>query len=169
MENYSAASDLENHFDKTVSVSQNGKEIEYGIINGNNTVVFVKTGFEGSCYGYENKYVRIGRALNEKHGCSIVVSSNPLGYKTDFSAEMEFVRDYAKKLNLVDYQLYFVGHSNGAALGIINAWQFPEIKKLVCINAPLMINPHLLLRGMKKFSGEKMTLVYGSNDASFDI
>ena len=169
MENYSAASDLENHFDKTVSVSQNGKEIEYGIINGNNTVVFVKTGFEGSCYGYENKYVRIGRALKEKHGCSIIVSSNPLGYKTDFSAEMEFVRDYAKKQNLVDYQLYFFGHSNGAALGIINAYQFAEIKKLVCINAPLMINLHLLLRGIKGFSGEKMTLVYGSNDASFDI
>ena len=60
MENYSAASDLENHFDKTVSVSQNGKEIGYGIINGNNTIVFVKTGLEGSCYGYEN----------EKHGSS---------------------------------------------------------------------------------------------------
>ena len=107
--------------------------------------------------------------MNEKHGCSIIVSSNPLGYKTDFSAEMEFVRDYAKKQNLVDYQLYFFGHSNGAALGIINAYQFAEIKKLVCINAPLMINLHLLLRGIKGFSGEKMTLVYGSNDASFDI
>lgn len=60
MENKSAATDLEAHFDKTVSVSQNGKEIEYGIINGNNTIVFVKTGLEGSCYGYENK----------KHGSS---------------------------------------------------------------------------------------------------
>ena len=42
-------------------------------------------------------------------------------------------------------------------------------KKLVCINAPLMINLHLLLRGIKGFSGEKMTLVYGSSDASFDM
>ncbi|MBP5792738.1 MAG: hypothetical protein J6W46_03745 [Spirochaetaceae bacterium] len=32
-----------------------------------------------------------------------------------------------------------------------------------------MINLHLLLRGIKGFSGEKMTLVYGSNDASFDM
>ena len=68
MENYSAASDLEVHFDKTVTLSQNGKEIEYGIIDGNNTIVFIKAGLEGSCYGYENKYARIGRALNEKHG-----------------------------------------------------------------------------------------------------
>lgn len=169
MENYSAASDLEVHFDKTVSLSQNGKEIEYGIIDGNNTIVFIKAGLEGSCYGYENKYARIGRALNEKHGCSIIASSNPLGYKTDFAAEMDFIKDYAKKQNLDDYQVYFFGHSNGAALGIINAYQFAEIKRLVCINAPLMINLHLLLRGIKGFSGEKMMLVYGSSDASFDM
>ena len=169
MENYSAASDLETHFDKTATLSQNGKEIEYGIIDGNNTIVFIKAGLEGSCYGYENKYVRIGRALNEKHGCSIIASSNPLGYKTDFAAEMDFIKDYAKKQNLDDYQVYFFGYSNGAALGIINAYQFAEIKKLVCINAPLMINLHLLLRGIKGFSGEKMTLVYGSSDASFDM
>lgn len=169
MENYSAASDSEAHFDRTVTLSQNGKEIEYGIIDGNNTIVFIKAGLEGSCYGYENKYVRIGRALNEKHGCSIIASSNPLGYKTDFAAEMDFIKDYAKKQNLDDYQVYFFGHSNGAALGIINAYQFTEIKKLVCVNAPLMINLHLLLRGIKGFSGEKMTLVYGSSDASFDM
>ena len=169
MENYSAVSDLEVHFDKTVSLSQNGKEIEYGIIDGNNTIVFIKAGLEGSCYGYENKYVRIGRSLNEKHGCSIIASSNPLGYKTDFAAEMDFIKDYAEKQNLDDYQVYFFGHSNGVALGIINAYQFAEIKKLVCINAPLMINLHLLLRGIKGFSGEKLTLVYGSNDVSFDM
>lgn len=169
MENYSASSDSEAHFDKTVTLSQHGKEIEYGIIDGNNTIVFIKAGLEGSCYGYENKYVRIGMALNEKHGCSIIASSNPLGYKTDFAAEMDFIKDYAKKQNLDAYQVYFFGHSNGAALGIINAYQFAEIKKLVCVNAPLMINLHLLLRGIKGFSGEKMTLVYGSSDASFDM
>ena len=97
MENYSATSDLETHFDRIVTLSQNGKEIEYGTIDGNNTIVFIKAGLEGSCYGYENKYARIGRALNEKHGCSIIASSNLLGYKTDFAAEMDFIRNYAKK------------------------------------------------------------------------
>ena len=150
MENHLAASDLEAHFDKTVTLSQKGKEIEYGIIDGNNTIVFIKAGLEGSCYGYENKYVRIGRMLNEKHGCSIIASSNPLGYENDFVAEMDFVRNYAQIQRFDSYQIYFFGHSNGAALGIINAYQFAEIKKLVCINAPLMINPHLLLRGYQR-------------------
>lgn len=169
MDNRTAPSDLDFHFDKTVTLIQSGKEIEYGIIDGNNTVDFIKAGMEGSCYGYENKYVRIGRLLNEKHGCSIISSSNPLGLHTDFTAEMDFVRNYTKQQNMENFQVYFVGHSNGAALGIINAWEFSEIKKLVCINAPLMMNSHLLIQGIKEFSGEKMNLVYGSKDPSFDM
>lgn len=97
MDNRTAPSDLDFHFDKTVTLIQSGKEIEYGIIDGNNTVDFIKAGMEGSCYGYENKYVRIGRLLNEKHGCSIISSSNPLGLHTDFTAEMDFVRNYTKQ------------------------------------------------------------------------
>lgn len=169
MEGCAAVSNLDIRFDRTIIETQKDKEIEYGIIDGNNTVVFIKAGMEGSCYGYENKYVRIGRLLNEKHGCSIISSSNPLGLHTDFTAEMDFVRNYTKQQNMGNFQVYFVGHSNGAALGIINAWQFPEIKKLVCINAPLMMNPHLLIQGIKEFSGEKMNLVYGSKDPSFDM
>ena len=164
-----AVSNLDIRFDRTIIETQKNKESEYGIIEGNNTIVFIKAGMEGSCYGYENKYVRIGRLLNEKHGCSIISSSNPLGLHTDFTAEMDFVRDYAMKHNLEDYKVYYLGHSNGAALGIINAWHFPEIKRLVCINGPLMMNPHLLIQGIKGFSGEKMSLVYGSKDPSFDM
>ena len=52
-------------------------------------------------------------------------------------------------------------------IGLINAYKYPGIKKLVCINSPLMINPHLLFNGIKEFSGEKMFLIYGSNDPSF--
>ena len=169
MEGCAVVSNLDIRFDRTIIETQKDKEIEYGIIDGNNTIVYIKAGMEGSCYGYENKYVRIGRLLNEKHGCSIVSSSNPLGLHTDFSAEMTFIRDYALKHNLEDYKVYYLGHSNGAALGIINAWHFSEIKRLVCINAPLMMNPHQLVQGIKEFNGEKMSLVYGSKDPSFDM
>ena len=163
------SSDLKSHFDKTVTLIQSGKEIEYGVIDGNNTIIFIKSGMEGSCYGFKNKYVKIGRLLNERHGCSIISSSNPLGYQTDFAAEMSFIQEYAIKHNLEDYKVYYLGHSNGAALGIINAYRFSEIKKLVCINAPLMMNPQQLIQGIKAFNSEKMYLVYGSKDPSFDM
>ena len=32
-----------------------------------------------------------------------------------------------------------------------------------------MINPHLLIQGIKDFSGEKLNLVYGSRDPSFNM
>ena len=156
-------------FDEVIELFQGNEKNQYGIIYGNNIVVFIKAGLQSSCYGYENKYAKIGRLLNEKHGCSIISSSNPLGYHTDFSGSMHFIRDYAIKQNLEDYKVYYIGHSNGGSLGIINSYHFSEIKKLVCINSPLMINPHLLIQGIKEFNGEKMYLVYGSKDPSFNL
>ena len=103
MDNYTTTSDSKNIFDKIITLSQKDKEIEYGIIDGSNTIVFIKAGREGSCCGDKNKYVKIGRSLNEKHGCSIIASSNPLGYQTDFSADMDFIKEYTKEHNLENY------------------------------------------------------------------
>ena len=51
--------------------------IEYGIVNGNNTIVFIKVGQDGSIFGYQNKYLDIAFELNRKHGYTVIVSSNP--------------------------------------------------------------------------------------------
>ena len=55
--------------------------IEYGIVEGNNTIVFIKAGQNGSLYGYQNKYVRMANNLNKKYGCSVICSSNPPAIK----------------------------------------------------------------------------------------
>ena len=52
--------------------------IEYGIVEGNNTIVFIKAGQNGSLYGYQNKYIRMAKNVNKKYGCSVICSSNPL-------------------------------------------------------------------------------------------
>ena len=39
----------------------------YGIIRGNETIVFIKPGLGGSIYGYENKYFKIKKKLNMIH------------------------------------------------------------------------------------------------------
>ena len=169
MKNYTNSSTIDSSFDKLVTIAQNGKEIEYGIIDGNNTIIFIKAGMEGSCYGYENKYIKIGRRLNAKHGCSIISSSNPLGYQTDFDAEMAFVRDYGKSHNFNDYQVYYFGFSNGSLIGMSEAHKYSEIKRLLLVNAPLCINIVKSIDGIRKFSGEKMTLLFGSNDPSYDL
>ena len=37
--------------------------LEYGIIHGNNTVVFIKVGLKGSIYGYNDKYPVMAKNL----------------------------------------------------------------------------------------------------------
>ena len=143
--------------------------LEYGIIHGNKTIVFIKVGLKGSIYSYKDKYPLIAKSLNENHGCTVIVSSNPNGYDDDFEDEMNFVDKYASSTKMDDYIIYYMGHSNGAALGMIHAWKYPKIKKLVCINGPLMIEPHRLIPGIRQFGGEKMYLVYGSKDPSYKM
>ena len=160
---------MNDEFDEITAIKQENAEITYGIVHGNGTIIFIKAGMDGSCYGYENKYLKIAKNLNEKHGCTVISASNPNGYSDDFESEMKFLKDYAVSHKLENYQVYFMGHSNGASLGIINAYKFQEIKKLLCINGPLMINPHKLFSGIENFNAEKMYLVYGSKDPSFGM
>ena len=160
---------LKMEYEESVSLKQGKIDIEYGIIHGDNTIVFIKLGSGGDCYGYGNKYLKIAKSLHEKHGCSVIAGSNPLGFQNDMAMEMNFIRDYARNHELKDYKVCYFGHSNGAALGMIHAYKHPEIKSLACINGPLMIQPQKLIGGIKAFSGDKMFLVYGSKDPSFHM
>lgn len=137
----------------------------YGIIRGNETIVFIKPGLGGSIYGYENKYFRISEKLNDTFNCTVIVSPNEK--KVDFDTEMEFIKEYVTHNNLADYQIYYFGHSNGALIGMSNAYKYSQIKRLLLINAPLCINPQKIIDGIKMFAGEKMVLVFGDKDPSF--
>lgn len=137
----------------------------YGIIRGNETIVFIKPGLGGSIYGYENKYFRISEKLNDTFNCTVIVSPNEK--KVDFDTEMEFIKEYVIHNNLADYQIYYFGHSNGALIGMCNAYKYSQIKRLLLINAPLCINPQKTIDGIKMFAGEKMVLVFGDKDPSF--
>lgn len=156
-------------FDESIVTVQGDSEINYGVMHGDNTIVFIKSGMKGNHFGYDNKYLRIAKILNKRHGCTVITASNPNGYYDDFESEMNFIKTYAQNHNLENYQIYYMGHSNGACLGMINAYKYPEIKKLICINGPLMIDPNKLIPGIKGFAEEKMYLVYGSKDPSFNM
>lgn len=156
-------------FDDVSTRLQGETETEYGFIHGNNIIVFIKAGFHGTCYGYKNKYLKIARNLHKKHGCTVITASNPTGMHDDFEDEMQMLQFYAKTHGFTDYEVYFMGHSLGATLGIINAWKYPEIKKLICINGPLNDDPNMIIPAIKQFTGEKMILVYGDKDPTYSI
>ena len=64
-------------FDEIVKRNFNNTIIEYGLINGNNTILLIKTGSEGTIYGYKNKYLELAKYVSSIYGFTVIVSSNP--------------------------------------------------------------------------------------------
>lgn len=141
--------------------------IDYGIIEGNETIVFIKAGQDGSMYGYQNKYLKIAENINKKYGYTVICSSNPFDGTNPLNNAMEVIENYCKEKNFRDYKIFYMGNSNGALIGAWYGINYPKIKRMLLINGPLMYNWHKTKEGIQKFSGEKMVLVYGSLDQSF--
>lgn len=141
--------------------------IDYGIIKGNNKIVFIKAGQNGSMYGYENKYLKIANSINNKYGYTIICSSNPFDGNNPIDNAMEVINKYCTDNNYEDYEIYYIGHSNGGIIGAQFGFNYSKIKRMLLINVPLMINFHKTKNGIQSFKGDKMVLIYGSLDPSY--
>lgn len=141
--------------------------INYGIVNGDNTIVFIKAGQDGSLYGYQDKYIKMAKRLNQKYGCSVICSSNPFDGRNPLDNAMEVIRDYAMKFD--DYTIYYLGFSNGALIGAWFGINYPKIKRMALVNGPLMYNYHKTKQGAMSFNGERMTFIYGEYDQSIQF
>lgn len=146
--------------------------INYGIIKGEiasqekTMIVFIKVGQDGSIYGYQDKYLQIAKRLNALYNYSVIVASNPSHRTNPLDCDMEVVSWYCKKSNIFDYQIYYMGQSNGALIGLSFAYMYHKIKRLLLINSPLMFNFHLIKNGLKNMQDKKVYIVYGSLDPS---
>lgn len=138
--------------------------IDYGIIEGNNIIVFIKAGQNGSLYGYQNKYINMAKRLNQKYGCSVICSSNPFDGNNPLDNAMTIIENYAKRFD--DYKIYYLGYSNGALIGAWFGIKYPKIKRMVLVNGPLMYNLHKTKEGALSFKGESINFIYGEYDQS---
>ena len=141
--------------------------IDYGIMKGNNTIIFIKAGQDGSMYGYEDKYLRIANSMNSKYGYTVICSSNPFDENNPLDNAMEIINKYCKNNNYKDYEIYYVGHSNGGLIGAQFGFNYSKIKKMLLVNVPLMFNLHKIKNGIQSFNGDKIVFVYGSLDQSY--
>ena len=137
--------------------------IDYGIIEGNNIIVFIKAGQNGSLYGYQNKYIKMAKRLNQKYGCSVICSSNPFDGNNPLDNAMTIIEDYAKRFD--DYKIY-LGYSNGALIGAWFGIKYPKIKRMALVNGPLMYNLYKTKEGALSFKGESINFIYGEYDQS---
>lgn len=156
---------LDLKFDKEIqSKFEDIAIIDYGIVEGNNTIVFIKAGQNGSLYGYQNKYIKMARRLNEKYGCSVICSSNPFDGNNPLDNAMEVIEDYAKRFD--DFKIYYLGYSNGALIGAWFGIKYPKIKRMALVNGPLMYNLYKTKEGALSFKGESINFIYGEYDQS---
>ena len=151
-------------FDKEIHSNFNDEIIDYGIVEGNNIIVFIKAGQDGSLYGYQNKYIKMARRLNKKYGCSVICSSNPFDGNNPLDNAMELIEDYAKIFD--NYKIYYLGYSNGALIGAWFGVKYPKIKRMALVNGPLMYNFHKTKEGALSFNGDMISFIYGEYDQS---
>lgn len=140
--------------------------IDYGIIKGNNNILLIKAGQDGSMRGYEDKYLKIAKRINEEYGSTVICSSNPFDGSNPLDDAMEVVEEYVKDNNFEDYEIYYMGYSNGGLVGACFGANYPKIKRMLLINTPLMHHFEQTKEGINNFKGEKIIAIYGSLDKS---
>lgn len=152
-----------NDFDIIESINYIDAIINYGIIDGNEIIVFIKVGKDGTIYGYNNKYLSLASYINTKYGYTVICSSN--NGKSILNNEMDMIKNYCQN-KFINYQIYYIGISNGASLGMLYGYNYEQIKKMLLINGPLMINFDKIINGLLKYKGDKIYLIYGEKDPS---
>lgn len=144
-----------------------GRTIEYGIIKGNNQILFIKPGQDGSILGYNNKYYNLATYVNSKYGFTVICSNNPYdGVNNPLDDAMGVIEEYVKVMGFDDYNVYYYGSSCGGVLGARYSYLYPKIKRALLINPPLFINFHKIQKGILNFQKEALVFVFGEFDPS---
>ena len=141
--------------------------IEYGFINGDDRVVFVKVGLGGTCRGYEEKYLKMASMLRAKYGCGVIVASNPNDSKSHVDSDRFAIESYASDKGFTELRLFLFGHSNGCIKGLELATVLNNFSKMVLVNMPLMINYHKTKKYLSALNRTEILLACGELDPSF--
>ncbi|MBR5516572.1 MAG: hypothetical protein IKU53_01245 [Firmicutes bacterium] len=143
--------------------------IQYGIIDGNSTILLIKGGQGADILGYNDKYLKIAFNVNKKYGCTVITASNKeFSGANSLEPTMRMIEKYCEGRNFTHYKVFYMGVSNGALLGSWYSFKYPEIKKLLLINSPIKArNYHYVIGGLEASEAEKITLVYGKEDFSY--
>ena len=64
-------------YDRTTRKTVAGEVIHYGILHGNEEIVFIKVGADGSIRGYQDKYLKMAHRVHERLGATVICASNP--------------------------------------------------------------------------------------------
>jgi pimeloyl-ACP methyl ester carboxylesterase len=146
-----------------------GQAMEYGILFGDAAapIVLIKSGRGGNYRGYGDKYLQMAHRLRSAHGYTVVCASNPLEVELSYRTDAAVLRRVAIEQGMTEYTVYLIGASNGAYQNILLASVLPEVKRMLAINMPLMINFHRTVDALRAPDGVEKCFVYGTRDQSY--
>lgn len=140
-------------------------KVEYKIIYGNEKIVFIKAGAGGNARGYKNKYIRMAQRIHNRLGATVICASNPDVQHEEID-EAEIRRIISEKA-FSDFEVYFIGTSDGAYHNLSLVKRFPETVKLVGINTSYIDTSDFEER-MSALPDIHKVLIYGTEDDDFD-
>ena len=155
-------------YDKIVRKNIDGETINYGIIFGNEKIVFIKTGADGDIRGYKDKYLKMSHRVHERMGATVICASNPETENGHFAADKEMISYVASELKHTDYMVYFLGVSDGAYHNIVLATEIPQTMKILGISTSRKTVEDFKEKLPFLAHVEKI-LVYGTEDYEYDI
>ena len=154
------------NYDKKFRKRIDDMEIRYGVVLGNEKIVFIKTGVDGEIDGYDNKYLKMAQRLHERLGATVICSSNPSTDSGHFASDKAFIEKIVAETGLSSYTLSFFGTSDGAYHNLSLAAALPETVKLVCVNTSTSGYDRLKEK-LLKLSHVSKIFVYGDKDDEY--
>lgn len=153
-------------YNHIITKSVCGEEINYGILLGNEKIVFIKTGADGNINGYKNKYPKMAHRIHERIGATVICASNPYIKHGHEAADQAIISQIASEAGYDEYEMYLVGTSDGANHNFALAKNIPQTTKLLGINTS-SISFNNLAEKLEGLSHIKKILVYGTKDDEY--
>lgn len=155
-------------YEKILEKSVEFEKIEYGILFGNEKIVFIKVGAGGNIQGYQDKYLKMAHRVHERIGATVVCASNPyISESAHIKADKALIKKVITDRGLDNYELYFVGTSDGGEHSLKLSEQFQKTVTFLGLNSSWS-NIEDFIERTKSMSHVKKTFVYGAMDDDFD-
>ena len=156
------------NYDRILSKTVDYEKIQYGILFGNEKIVFIKVGTNGKIRGYQDKYLRMAHRVHERIGATVICASNcDLDGKVQLKIDKALINKVITDRCLDNYELYFVGTSDGGEHSLKLSQHFSETVKFLGLNSSWS-DIEDFIEQIKSLSHVKKTFVYGAKDEDFD-
>lgn len=153
-------------YPRLINKMVDGEKIEYGIIYGNNKIVFIKVGADGNIRGYQDKYLKMAHSVHNRIGATVICASNPYIEFGHIDADRSIISTIVQDCRFADYEVRFVGTSDGAYHNLLLAKEISQTTKLIGINTSTFGFPDLKNR-LFEIPNVKKILVYGERDDEY--